>query len=176
MVLNNFEQFLRHRQSLIDQYKKGDLTKDEFIQENYTYINSLDIKPFQKVDNDKKAIYNYQYYNVLAKYYQKLAHDLKKNHGAKEDYLEMSNYYYSKKDHSTEKLLKILDFKGVEAYYVKVKSPHLKKKLFEIVLSDYDNLILHSKSEVLLNLLLEENVFSFQERNSLVDSYINQKY
>lgn len=173
---NKFEQFLRNRQTLIEQYTKGDLTKEEFIEANYRCINSLDIKPFQRIDNVKKAIYNYQYYNVLAKYYQKRAHDLNNKHESKSDFLELANYYYSKKDMVTEKLLKILDFNGIDAYYVKVKSPTLKNKLFEIVLKDYDNIILHSKNEVLLNLLISENTFCHEERKSLVDSYINQKY
>lgn len=176
VVPNKFDQFLLHRKSLLQQYSKGDLSKAEFIEANYDCITALNIKPFRKIDNVKKAIYNYQYYNVLAKYYQKKAHDLRKNHGARSDYLELSNYFYSKKDNVTMKFLKFIDFRGVEAYFVKVKSPNLKKKLFEIVYKDYDNLIFHSKNEVLLNMLIEENVFIFEERRSLVDSYINQKY
>jgi carboxyl-terminal processing protease len=35
------------------------MTKDEFISANYRYINSIGVKPFHKVDNEKKAIYNY---------------------------------------------------------------------------------------------------------------------
>lgn len=176
MTPNNFEQFLKNRQSLIDQYAKGDLTKDEFIEENYRCINTLSIKPFQKIDNVKKAIYNYQYYNVLAKYYQKKAHDLSGRTDARCDYLEMADGFYYKKDRVTEKLLNLLDFTGIEAYYVKVKSPNLKRKLFEIVLKDYDNIILHSKSEHILNILMKENIFISEERKSLIDSYINQKY
>jgi hypothetical protein len=173
---NKFEQFLKNRQSLIEQYAKGDLTKDEFIEANYRCINALDIKPFQKIDNVKKAIYNYQYYNVLAKYYQKRAHDINKRNESREDFLELSDYYYSRKDRVTEKLLKLLDFRGVEAYFVKVNSPNLKRKLFEIVIKDYDNVILHSKNETILNMLIRENVFIPEEKKSLVDSYINQKY
>jgi len=94
--------------------------------------NSLDIKPFQKIDNVKKAIYNYQYYNVLAKYYQKKAHDLSRNHEARSDFLEQSNYYYSKKDEVTAKLLRLLDFKGIEAYFVKVKSKNLRKSCLKL--------------------------------------------
>ena len=176
MSPNSFEQFLRNRQSLIDQYAKGDLTKDEFIEENYRCINALGIKPFQKIDNVKKAIYNYQYFNVLAKYYQKKAHDLNKKVDARNDYLELANEFYYKKDRVTERLLTLLDFIGVEAYYVKVNSPNLKKKLFEIILKDYENVILHSKSEQILNILVNENVFVIEERRSLIDSYINQKY
>ncbi|WP_010251426.1 DUF6648 family protein [Acetivibrio cellulolyticus] len=176
IVPNKFEEFLLNRNSLIEQYSKGDLSKEEFIEANYRCINALDIKPFQKIDNVKKAIYNYQYYNVLAKYYQKRAHDLSKKNAAREDFLEQSNYYYSRKDDVTMKLLTLIDFIGVESYYVKVKSPSLKKKLFEIVLLDYDNLILHSVNETILNRLIQENVFTNEEKKSLVDSYINQKY
>ena len=176
MVNNKFEQFLKNRQNLIDHYTKGDMTKEEFIEENYRCITALDIKPFQRIDNVKKAIYNYQYYNVLAKYNQKRAHDLSKKYSSREDFLEQANYYYSKKDQVTEKLLKLLDFAGVEAYFVKVKSPYLKKKLFEIVLTDYDSIVLHSTSETIRNMLIRENVFQQEERKSVTDSYINQKY
>lgn len=176
IIPNKFEQFLLNRKSLIDQYTKGDLTKEEFIEANYRCITSLDIKPFQKIDNVKKAIYNYQYYNVLAKYYQKKAHDLNKKNVAREDFLELSNHFYSKKDDVTLKLLKLLDFIGIEAYFVKVRSQNLKKKLFEIILKDYDNVILHSKNEAILNMLIKENAFTNEERRSLVDGYINQKY
>lgn len=176
MIPDKFEQFLQNRQSLIDQYKKGDLTKDEFIEANYNSINALDIKPFKRVDNIKKAIYNYQYYNVLAKYHQKRAHELRKNHEHRLDFLELADYYYSRKDEVTEKLLKIMDFKGIEAYFVKVNSPKLKKKLFEIVLKEYDNVVLHSKNEKILEMLIYENAFTSGERKSIVDSYINQKY
>jgi len=176
MIINKFEQFLRNRQSLIEQYAKGDLSKDEFIEENYRAVNALGIKPFEKIDNIKKAIYNYQYYNVLAKYHQKRAHDAGKYDASREDMLTLADHYYSKKDKVTEKLLKLLDFQGVEAYYVKVRSQNLKKKLFEIVLKDYDNIILHSKSETILAILIRENVFQQGERKSLVDNYINEKY
>ena len=118
MVNNRFEQFLKNRQSLIDQYKKGDLTKEEFIEENFRCINFLDIKPFQKIDNVKKALYNYQYYNVLAKYYQKKAHDPKNGSSSRQEYIELADYFYSKKDRVTAKLLKLLDFTGIEAYYL----------------------------------------------------------
>lgn len=176
IVPNKFEQFLQNRNSLIEQYAKGDLSKDEFIEANFRCVNALNIEPFKKIDNVKKALYNYQYYNVLAKYYQKKAHDLNRRNQAREDFLEQSNYYYSKKDDVTMKLLTLIDFIGVEAYFVKVKSPYLKKRLFEIVLTDYDNVILHSINESILNRLKQENVFSNEERKSLVDSYINQKY
>ena len=176
MALNKFEQFLKNRESLIYQYKKGDLTKDEFIEANFRCVHGLGIKPFLKIDSVKKAIFNYQYYNVLAKYYQKMAHEPGLDREQRGENLDLAGHYYHKKDKVTEKLLKLLDFTGIEAYFIEVRSPNLKKKLYEIVLKDYDNLILHSKNETILNMLIEENAFSPGTRKSLVDNYVNQKY
>jgi hypothetical protein len=176
MSRNIFDEFFANRQSLIDQYKKGDLTKEEFIESNYYYIQSMNTKPFQRVDNIKKGLFNYQYYNVLAKYCQKRAHESPNGSLQKEDFLEKANYYYSKKDNVTMKILEILDYTGVDAYYVKVNSPNLKNKLFEIVLKDYENVILHSKNEKIKDRLVEEGVFRDEKIKSVIDSYINQKY
>lgn len=183
MQKNKFDDFFINRNSLIEQYNKGDLNKKEFIENNYYYIQSMDVKPFQKVDNIKKGLFNYQYYNVIAKYCQKRAHDSPNGSPQKKDFIENSNYYYSKKDKMTMKILELLDFRGIEAYYVKVKSDSLKNKLFEIVLSDYDeygeyfeHVILHSKNEEIKNRLLQEGVFRAEKKKSLIDSYINQKY
>lgn len=176
MYRNKFDEFFAHRQSLIDQYKKGDLTKEEFIENNYQYIQSMNTQPFKKVDNIKKGLFNYQFYNVLAKYCQKRAHESPKDSIQKQDYLEKADYYYSKKDKVTMKILEIIDYSGVDAYYVKVKSPNLKNKLFEIVLKDYENVILHSKNVEIKKRLVEEKVFRDEKIESVIDSYINQKY
>ena len=176
MYRNKFDDFFVHRQSLIEQYKKGDLTKAEFIESNFYYIQAMDTKPFQRVDNIKKGLFNYQYYNVLAKYCQKRAHDAPKGSQQKQDFLEKANYYYSKKDKVTVKILEILDYTGIDAYYVKVKSSQLKNKLFEIVLHDYENIILHSKNEDIKNKLTEEGVFRKEKMKSVIDNYINEKY
>ncbi|QEK12761.1 hypothetical protein FQB35_10705 [Crassaminicella thermophila] len=87
-----------------------------------------------------------------------------------------ANYYYRQKDKTTLKLLEYLDFYNVEAYFVKVKSKLLKDKLFEIVLLDYDNVILHSISHWLLERLKEEGVFIEGKRKSIIDKYINERY
>jgi hypothetical protein len=136
----------------------------------------MNTKPFQRVDHIKKGLFNYQYYNVIAKYCQKRAHESPKNSLQKKDFIEKANYYYSKKDKVTMKILDILDFEGVDAYYVKVNSPNLKNKLFEIVLKEYEDVILHSKNEDIRNRLIEEGVFRDEKIRSVIDSYINQKY
>lgn len=41
-------------------------------------------------------------------------------------YTEQVNYYYNRKDSATMKILELLDFIGVESYFIKVKSRELK--------------------------------------------------
>lgn len=191
--MNKFDKFLKHRHSLLIQYKMGDLTKSEFIEDSFHYMDGLGIKPFKKVDNIKKAVYNYHYYNVSAKYWQWIARDPKNSEKERNAfYTESSNLYYSK-DNTTLSLLRLIDYKA-EAYYVRVKSDKLKNKLIEIVikdldilleintfhsiigLSENDFLILHSKSEFVANALKANGILSKEKKKSLTDSYINQKY
>lgn len=194
MTQNKFEKFLRHRQSLLFQYKMGDLTKNEFIEENFYTIESLGIKPFKKIDNIKKAIYNYQYYNVLAKFYYRHAKDYPAGSKQRNSYLMQSEQYYHEKDMVTLALLQLLDYENVDAYFVKVKSKKLQNKLFEIVIRDPDvlleintlsspfggmeeyDLVLHSKNPIILKRLREHQVFRDEKIISVTDSYINQKY
>lgn len=190
--MNKFDQFLRHRQSLLVQYKMGDMTKNEFIDENFKYMESLGIKPFTRVDNVKKAVYNYHYYNVNAKYWQWIANDPKNTEKERRTCYSESLNYYHYKDQATLFLLRLIDF-NAEAYYVNVKSQLLKGKLIEIVIKDpdvlleinafqsfdlHDNdyLILHSKSLGIADALRKSGVLKEDKRQSLTDSYINQKY
>lgn len=191
--MNKFDRFLKHRQSLLIQYKMGDMTKNEFIEENYRYMESLGIKPFTRIDNVKKAVYNYHYYNVSAKYWQWIARDPKNTEKERQAYLTESLNLYHKKDNATLSLLRLIDF-NAEAYYVRVKSHKLKDKLIEIVikdpdilleinafhsligLNDNDYLILHTKSIFVANALKVNNILEDDKRKSLTDNYINQKY
>ncbi|SET15770.1 hypothetical protein SAMN05660297_01532 [Natronincola peptidivorans] len=176
---NIFDKFFQQRQSLIQQFKKGDITKKEYIEESYGYIQRMKIKPFKRVDNFNKAIFNYQYYNMMAKYCYLQGKEIKKYDKHPEmhkEYLDKVNYYYHKKDQSTLKAIELLDFFDVEAYYIKVTSTNLKESLFEIIFKDYEQVVLHSKSQWLLDRLKEEGVFKEGIRKSLIENYINEKY
>lgn len=191
--MNKFDQFLRHRQSLLIQYKMGDMTKSEFIEENFRYMESLDIKPFTKVDNIKKAVYNYHYYNTYAKYWRWIANDPKNSDKERRNYYAESMNYYHLKDKTTLALLRLIDF-NCEAYYVNVKSKQLKGKLIEIVIKDPDilmeidafhylgdsdegdYLILHTKSAAIADVLRAEGLLENKKQQSLTDDYINKKY
>ncbi len=191
--MNKFEQFLKHRQTLLLQFKMGDMTKNEFIQENFNYMNKIGIKPFNRIDNVKKAVYNYHYYNVNAKYWQWVANDPRNTAKERKAYYAQSHSYYHQKDRATLALLRLIDF-NAEAYYVNVKSQVLKNKLIEIVIkdpdilleidafhhinkfTDNDYLILHTKSSVIANVLRTKNILKNNKQQSLTDDYINQRY
>jgi hypothetical protein len=193
ILMNKFDQFLRHRQSLLIQYKMGDMTKNEFIEENFKYMESLGIKPFTRIDNVKKAVYNYHYYNVNAKYWQWVANDPKNTDKERRSYYSESLNNYHFKDQATLSLLRLIDF-NAEAYYVNVRSPQLKGKLIEIVIkdpdilleidayhplsgsTDGDYLILHTKSIIIAKVLSENGILKENKQQSLTDDYINQKY
>ena len=65
--MNAIQKYFKYRQSLIDQYAKGDMTKREYLQKNYEAVVYGDIGPFRNMDTVEKALFNYQYYNALAK-------------------------------------------------------------------------------------------------------------
>lgn len=176
---NIFDSFFEHRDSLIIQYKNGDISKREFLQMNFDFIQKVKVKPFNEIDSYEKGMYNYQYYNMLAKYYLMLGLDLKrqgKEYSEFRNYLSKANYYYNQKDKSTLKFLRFLEFNNVEAYYIKVESKKLKDKLYEIVLTNREYAIFHSKSNWLAKILKKEGVFTEGKKKSLIEEYINEKY
>ncbi|WDV44850.1 hypothetical protein PV797_15170 [Clostridiaceae bacterium M8S5] len=174
-----FDKFFNHRDYLIIQYKQGDLTKKEYIQANVDYIYKNNIKPFDKIDIYEKGMYNYQYYNMMAKYYfmqGKILNENKDDEKYVKSFIEEGHYYYRMKDKSTLNLLKLLKFKNMEAYFIKLNSKNLMGKLYEICLKDYDKAILHSQNYKILEILKKERVFSGDYKKSVIDEYVNVKY
>ena len=152
--MNKIQKYFVYRQSLIEQYLKGDMTKREYLKMNYNAVIHNDIGPFKYIDTVEKGLYNYQYYNALAKEMKSMS-GRNIDYDAKYDYNQQAEYYYSKKDKATMKVLKMLDYKNVEAYFVKVKSHNLKGKLYEIVCADCYKMILHSTKAKILQHLRE---------------------
>lgn len=176
---NIFDKFFKHRGGLIQQFKKGDISKKEYIEAGFAYIHQEGLKPFKNVDSFEKAMYNYQFYNTMAKYFYLKSNEIKsygKHPELLKEHLEKVDYYYRKKDQATLRAIELLDYYGVEAYYIQVQSSYLKKKLYEIQFEDYPDYILHSTSEWLLKRLQEENIFKEGVRRSLISNYVNEKY
>ncbi len=173
--MNAIQKYFKYRQSLIDQYAKGDMTKREYLERNYEAVVYGDIQPFRNIDTVEKALFNYQYYNALAKQMKSVSTTKDLDYELKQDYREKSNYYYSKKDRATLAALRMLDFHGVEAYFIKIRSKFLKGKLFEINIPE-EEIILHSTSPLILKCLREEGVFQEESKKSLIDDYVNRRY
>ncbi len=173
--MNVIQKYFRYRQSLIDQYAKGDMTKREYLRRNYEAVVYGEIGPFRNMDTVEKALFNYQYYNALAKENKTISTSRDMDYELKRDYLEKSNYYYNKKDRATLTALRMLDYQGVQAYFVKVRSKYLKGRLYEIVIEE-ENIILHSTSPLILKCLREEGVFHEESRKSVIDEYVNRRY
>ncbi|MGN0711815.1 MAG: DUF6648 family protein [Anaerovoracaceae bacterium] len=174
-----FDEFFDNRQALIYKYQKGDMSKKEFIEEHYFFITRLNLKPFKKIDSFEKGIYNYQYYNAVAKYNTIRVRDKKlieKHPDVVREIEENIRYNYRKKDETIFKLLRYLDYEGVEAYYVKAKSDYLDNRLIEIVLLDYDDVILHTINPHIVEELKNEGVFQDVRKRSRIDNYVNKKY
>lgn len=174
-----FDKFFDQRSYIIVQFSNGDITKRQFLEYNYDLVRKTSIKPFLKIDSYEKGMFNYQYYNVLAKYYNMLAKETKNTRRHKRYYnyyFNKGNNYYQEKDKAALSLLEFLEFKKIEAYYIEVNSKFLNNKLYEIVLLDYEEAIFHSKAKWLLDVLRDENVFIENKKESLIDSYINEPY
>ena len=120
-VMNKIQKYFEYRQSLIEQYLMGDMTKSEYLERNFDAVLGLRREPFKYLDNIDKCLFNYQYYNAYAKDAKMLASSAK-NLKVKEQHLKEVDYYYSKKDAATLKALELIDFNGVSAYFIKVKA------------------------------------------------------
>ncbi len=172
-------EFFKKRSSLIVQLEKNEISKKEFLECNYRLVMNMNSRPFLRIDSYEMGMYNYQYYNVLAKYFGMLAKEIKDNKRRQRyyrDYANKCNNYYHEKDKAALALLEFLEYKGVEAYYIEVNSKSLDNKLFEIVLLDYKEAIFHSKAPWFLEKLKENKVFLDKKKKSIIHEYINESY
>ena len=174
-----FQDFFEKRSNIISEYGDGKISKKQFLEDNYNLVRRSGVAPFLRIDTYEKGMYNYQYYNVLAKYYNMLAHeakDLGRRQKFYNDYLNKSNNFYHEKDKAALGILEFLKFEGVEAYYIELNSKRLSGELYEIALLNYDEAIFHSKADWLLKRLKKEGVFIQGLKKSLIDGYINSRY
>ena len=127
---NLFREYADIRESLIFQYKKGDLSKKEYIRESHDLLLRYEASPFQNVDNFDKAVFNYHYYNTMAKYTKMKADELRQKEKHQDLYRQMiqrKDRYYHQKDHTSWHAVKLLEFYRVEAYFIKVNAQFLKE-------------------------------------------------
>ncbi|WP_407654218.1 DUF6648 family protein [Anaerococcus porci] len=176
---NKLISFNTWRKESIDLLTNKRIGKNEFLEKNYEYLKKLDLKPFSNISSVMEAIYNYQYYNIMAKRSNSLAFDIHNNPKKKKYYKNLINNrenFYHLKDIASLRLLELVEYSGIEAYYIKLRSKRLTGEIFEIVLKNHDKLILHSKSKNLLRKLVENNCFDSEIKESKIDSYVNKSY
>ena len=174
--LDKFEYF---RIESIDLLSKSKIDKEEFLQRNYSFLESLELKPFSKICELDQAIYNYQYYNIMAKFANARAfkfQNLPKKRNLHSRLINDRENYYCLKDKATMSLIEMVGYENIEAYYISLKSKRLTGRIFEISVKTCDRLILHSKNEKILKMLKDQEVFCEEFRKSLIDSYVNRSY
>ena len=174
-----FQHFIERRLALIRAYERGDLNKKEFLQSNLKDIDNSNVRPFFLADRLEKGIFNYQYYNALAKHYRMEARKVKNRRRNRRDYthyLSLSEKYYGKKDETILDILKFMNFNDLYGYFIHCRNKDLEDELFEIVFVNYPEFILHSKSKQIYETLCDHNVFHEDKKRSIIDNYINDSY
>ena len=107
---------LRDRNALIDQLDCAAISKEEFLDRNYHLLCRMQMKPFQTVDSVEKGLYNYQYYNTMAKYWSKCGESATHEKKRKECQNAVANFYHLK-DQSILSLLHISRAEPIVAYH-----------------------------------------------------------
>lgn len=170
--------FYKRRSKLIEDYTRGEMSKREFIINNFQLAYQMS-GPYVKVDSFEKALFNYQYYNCMAKHYSMMASQCKKSKKSKRTYnryFSLGNSFYEKKDDVVCQILEILNYEFIQAYPIQTDSKRLDDKLFEIVALKRKEAIFHSISPKIRKILCDKGLFDINKRPSLIAEYINDTY
>ncbi len=176
---NYFEIFANNRAMLIDMLEEEKLDKREFLIQNVELMKRFSMSPYTTISRFEEGIFNYQYYNVLAKYYAMQRSELppgKKGNRRERELMNKISNYYREKDRATMMLLEWVNYEGIEAYYIEMNSKSLDGVLYEIYFSRFEKAILHSKSSEIKKRLEEHQAFSMEKRSSRISDYINSTY
>ncbi|MDD7363739.1 MAG: DUF6648 family protein [Peptoniphilus sp.] len=174
-----FQHFMERRRALICAYERGDLNKREFLQSNLKDLDNSNVRPFLVIDRLEKGIFNYQYFNALAKRYRMEARHAKRRDKSNREYchcLSLAEKYYGKKDDTILEILEFMNYQNLHAYHVHCRDKNLQDQLFEIVFIEYPEFILHSKSKEIYEKLCKHDVFIKEKKQSKIDGYINDPY
>ena len=170
------EIFFKRRNELIKELSIRKIDKLSFLEKNYELIQNLNMKPLLNISSLEEGMYNYQYYNILAKFFKQksiLYSNNKKKQKKYNENLMKSNNYYAEKDKYLLKMIDFLDEKTTESYFIDMNSKRLNNSLFEIVVKDVDFAIFHSMNIEILQKLKEKNIFIDEIRISKINDYVN---
>lgn len=170
------ELFFKKRNELIEKLSNKEIDKISFLEKNYELIQNLNMKPLLNISTIQEGMYNYQYYNILAKYFKQKSTLYSNNKKKQKKYNEniiKSNNYYAEKDKQLMKIVELADIENMESYFVEMHSKRLNESLFEIVLNNIDFAIFHSMNLEILTLLKKKNCFLEITKKSKIDEYVN---
>lgn len=170
------EIFFKRRNELIKELSIRKIDKLSFLEKNYELIQNLNMKPLLNISTLEEGMYNYQYYNILAKFFKQksiLYSNNKKKQKKYNENLMKSNNYYAEKDKYLLRMIDFLDENSTEAYFIDMNSKRLNNSLFEIVVKDVEFAIFHSMNIEILQKLKEKNIFIDEIRISKINDYVN---
>lgn len=171
------KEFEKNRDNLISKLESAEIDKTEFIIANYEFFTTDNMEPYEKINEFSEGLYNYQYYNTMAKYLKMKSQELKyKDPFVAVDCRKKADKYYHKKELVTRKLLDLYQDRKLDAYYIDIDSKSLRGNLFEIVFLEYDRVILHSKDRIVLKKINSMQKFDKKYKKSMIDEYINSLY
>lgn len=167
--------FIELRNQYIDMLESKSIDKSKFNHLNNEIFQKINLRPFVVLDSFEKALYNYNYYNSKAKIALEdylRCKTLNREKKAKEANNNKNNFYYHK-DLAILAMLKLENFKDVEAYYIDMHSKSLASQIFEINFPRKDRIILHTKNIGIRDQLKDKGCFNEECKTSLIENYIN---
>lgn len=172
------ERFIAGRDRLIDGLESGELDKSAYLEAQYQALIELDSVPKRgALESLEEGLFNYQYYNVLAKRERIQSKDEEfRNPEASRKHRNQSDRHYALKDRETVKILEWLKYEHVQSYFIETPAKFLNGKLIEIIVDTYDRAVFHTMDEGIINRLVRAGVFSEGVRSSVIQSYIESDY
>lgn len=170
------ETFLKKRAELIRALSSGGLDKTAFLEANEALVQGLNLKPFGQMKTYEEALFNYQYYNLLAKKAQKQVQDYIKTGRKPSKHLVRVQGYYTAKDRATAAIIDMLPDEKIKAYALKTRSRRLNQRLIEIVAEEREYAIFHSMNAGIKKSLIERGCFEETCQDSKISDYVNAFY
>ena len=180
----DYKAHYRERNKIIENLHKKEIDKKEFIMRTlaiYKDVNFLRLP--NKFDSFESALYHYQFHNAKAKYYKsEYIEHIEKNRIYALECKAKSDSHYESKEEVTLALLKqflpnlLESGSRVSAYYLNMNSKTLHKRLVEIVFHDMEMVILHSLDAKVVGVLSGRSLLESEPKNSVIDSYVNEKF
>lgn len=171
------KEYLEFRNKCLDELTEGTLSKESFITTMFDFFNDHNLSAIKNVTSFDEALYNYQYYNVRAKMdmmefkdyeMRDLQYALSCRDRAFEDYRQ--------KDIMILKMLDLEGYEHVKGFFIKMNSVDLEGELFEVVFTDKERVIFHTKDRRILRRLRNNNCFNEELQESLISEYVNKSW